>query len=81
MEKKELFKYLIKEFHERELPRMNMRDLVIPATKKIITLVGSRRSGKTFYFYQMINDLQKTVPKERIIYINFEDDRILPLEL
>lgn len=78
--KRELFKYLIKEFHEMELPELYNRDLIIPETKKIITLVGSRRSGKTFYFYQLIKNLLKTVSKERIIYINFEDDRILPLD-
>ena len=79
--KKELFKYLIKEFHEIELPKLKARDLVIPETKKIITLVGMRRAGKTFYFYQLINNLLKNVPKERILYINFEDDRILPLDI
>ena len=78
--KREWFKYLIKEFHDMALPKIKERALVIPETKKIITLVGSRRSGKTFYFYQLITHLLKTVPKERIIYINFEDDRILPLD-
>ncbi len=80
MDKEELFKYIIKEFHESELPEPIPRELAIPETKKIITLVGSRRAGKTFYFYQLIKKLSKTIPKERIIYIDFEDDRILPLD-
>ncbi|MBI2507925.1 ATP-binding protein [Candidatus Woesearchaeota archaeon] len=80
MEKKELFKYLIREFHESALPELNTRDLTVPDTRKIITLVGSRRSGKTFYFYQLIKEFLKKAPKERVIYINFEDDRILPLD-
>ncbi|MDP2672835.1 MAG: ATP-binding protein, partial [Nanoarchaeota archaeon] len=79
MEIKQLFKFLIKEFHESELPDVKERGLFIPESKKIITLVGSRRAGKTFYFYQMIKNLLKTVSKERILYVNFEDDRILPL--
>ncbi len=81
MNKKELFKYLIKEFHEMELPILHKRDLVIPKTKKIVTLAGARRAGKTFYFYQLMTDIIKIVPKERVIYINFEDDRILPLDV
>lgn len=81
MDKKQLFKYLIKEFHEMELPKLVPRDLVIPETKKIVTLVGSRRAGKTFYFYQVIKALLEKMPKDRIIYLNFEDDRILPLDV
>lgn len=79
MDKKQLFRYLIKEFHDMELPKLNARELAIPKTQKITTLVGPRRSGKTFYFYQLIKELLEQAPKERIIYINFEDDRILPL--
>ena len=79
MDRKELFKYLIKEFQELELPPVFLRDLVIPTTNKIVTLVGPRRSGKTFYFYQIIKNL--AVPKNRILYLNFEDDRILPLDV
>lgn len=79
--KKELFKYIITEFHEKELPTIEYRDLAMPATKKIITLTGPRRAGKTFYFYQLIKKLLKIIPKDRIIYINFEDDRILPLDV
>lgn len=81
MDKKELFKYLIKEFHDMELPKLNTRDLIIPKTQKIITLVGPRRSGKTFYFYQLIKDLSEQVTNDKIVYINFEDDRILPLDV
>ncbi|MBU2639289.1 MAG: ATP-binding protein [Nanoarchaeota archaeon] len=79
--KKELFKQLIKEFHEKELPSLKRRNLSIPETKKIVSLIGSRRSGKTFYFYQLIQDFLKNFPKERLLYINFEDDRILPLDV
>jgi len=77
-----VFKYLIKEFHEFEFPEIIIRELLIPQTNKIISLVGSRRVGKTFYFYQLINNLlDKGINKECILYINFEDDRLLPLEL
>jgi predicted AAA+ superfamily ATPase len=79
MEKKELFKYLIKEFHERKLPEVYSRRLKIPETQKIVSLIGARRIGKTSYFFQMIRELEVKVGRERILYINFEDERILPL--
>ncbi len=76
------FKYIIKEFHEFDFPKIIPRDLNIPETSKIISIVGSRRAGKTFYFYQLIQNLLKNdISKENILYINFEDDRLLPLEV
>lgn len=78
--KKEIFKLVIKEFHELKLPEIKERDLVLPLkTNKIITVSGTRRSGKTYYFYQIIQQLKKKLTNNRIIYINFEDDRLLPL--
>lgn len=82
MEKIPAFKYVIKEFHEFELPEIIARELHIPETNKVISLVGSRRSGKTFYFYQLINGLlNQGTPRDCILYINFEDDRLLPLKV
>lgn len=81
MDRKEAFKYIITEFMEGGLPPLTKRSLSIPATKKIVSLVGSRRSGKTFYFYQTCRELlDKGVPQDRILYVNFEDDRLYPLE-
>lgn len=81
MNRMTVFKYLIKEFHEFEFPEIIKRELVIPQTNKIISLVGPRRAGKTFYFYQLIkNLLKKGISKECILYINFEDDRLLPIK-
>jgi predicted AAA+ superfamily ATPase len=43
-------------------------------------LTGIRRSGKTFIFYQLIHDLlEQGIAKQRILYINFEDERLLPI--
>ena len=82
MEKIAVFKYVIKEFHEFTFPTIIPRELCIPETKKVISLIGSRRSGKTFYFYQLIQQLvQNGIPNDCILYINFEDDRLLPLTI
>jgi predicted AAA+ superfamily ATPase len=81
LSKKESFKLLIKEFHTEPLPEVIQRDLEVPLfPKKIITIFGPRRSGKSFYFYTLIKKLiDQKVSKDRILYLNFEDDRILPL--
>ena len=82
MTKKEMFKYIIKEFHEARLPELYERKLTIPETQKVISLIGIRRAGKTFYFYQLINNLiEDSINPSQILYINFEDDRILPLNV
>jgi uncharacterized protein len=80
--KKHKFKYIINEFQEYKLPKIISRDLILPKTNKIVTLVGNRRSGKTFYFYQLITELLNSkINKNQILYVNFDDDRLYPLEL
>lgn len=81
IEKKEIFKLIIKEFHESELLECAARELSVPLdSKQIVAIYGPRRSGKSFYFYILIDKLiKKGINKERIVYINFEDDRLLPL--
>lgn len=83
MNKKENFKILIKEFHNEPFPYALSRDLEVPLfPKKIISIYGPRRTGKTFYLYTLMKKLiDKNIPKDKILYLNFEDDRILPLNL
>jgi len=58
-----------------------VRQLSFPQTKDIIKVaIGMRRSGKTYFLYQTINQLlREGVPKQQILMINFEDDRLLPM--
>jgi len=81
MEKKEIFKLIIKEFHKSDLPKLKPRDFEVPDINKIISITGSRRSGKTYFFFQKIKELLKTIEKEKIIYLNLSDDRLYPLKL
>lgn len=74
---KELFKSIIKDFHSREIPQVFHRNINIPINSgKIITLIGARRTGKTYLFYQIMNELQTSIGKENLVYINFEDERL-----
>lgn len=69
---------IIADFHERELPLITKRDMAVPLQSgKVITITGPRRCGKTYYMYQIAKQLiDKGVSKDRIIYLNFEDERI-----
>ena len=79
---KDIFKKLIIDFIERDMLNILPREYNIPLeSKKIISLIGVRRSGKSSILFDMIKSLRETIPKENIIYINFEDDRLYPLEL
>jgi hypothetical protein len=79
---KELFKKIITDFHERKLPRTVAREIDIPLNPgKIVSLVGVRRSGKTCIAYQLIEKLRERHDSTRIVYVNFEDDRLFPLQL
>ncbi len=79
MKRKEIFKELIVEFQNRQLPAIINRNIEVPInTKKIISIIGVRRSGKTFVLFQTIKKLlnEYKIPVEKIVYINFEDERL-----
>ncbi len=79
---KDVFKRLITDFIEKNITGIISRNYQIPLnSKKIISLIGVRRSGKSSILFDIVHNLRKTTPRENIIYINFEDDRLYPLEL
>ena len=77
-----LLKEIIVDFHQRSLPEFTPRqyDLTCPENK-IRSLIGIRRAGKTYTLYQLITQLiSQGTAKEKILFLNFEDERLLPLE-
>lgn len=59
------------------------RHYKFPEAKNMIKVaIGMRRSGKTYFLYQTIRELlsSKQISLDKVLYINFEDDRILPLD-
>ncbi|MDZ7795381.1 MAG: ATP-binding protein [Spirochaetia bacterium] len=74
----ELFKTIIADFHQRKLPGPIIpRELTVPLDSgKIISIIGPRRTGKTWFLYSLIDKLRKTVDPVNIVYINFEDERV-----
>ena len=79
---RKIFKRVITDFIEKDLKNIRPRDINIPLnSQKIISLIGVRRGGKTYILYDLINKLRKIIPRENIVYINFEDDRLFDIEL
>lgn len=75
---KNILKRIIKDFHHRPLPDFKARQVNISVNlDKIITIVGPRRAGKTYYLFQIMAELERQgVARNQILYINFEDERL-----
>lgn len=78
-----LIERLYGDFLERKLPELTQRIGDFREVRgKALALIGMRRSGKTWLCYQLMDNLLKTgTPKERIFYLNFEDDRLYHFQL
>jgi len=78
-----MLQVLLGEFYDKLnlLKDIVVRDAQFPnAQGKIKVAIGMRRSGKTYFLYQQIlKMIRDGVSKTAILYINFEDDRLLPL--
>jgi len=74
---------LIDDFYERPLPALVQREKAITVLPgKASVVLGMRRSGKTFLCYQHMKGLLAAgIPKDRLLYLNFEDDRLLPMKI
>lgn len=44
-----------------------------------VAVMGVRRAGKTYTLFEVAQKLRKRLPFYNVLYINFEDDRLLPL--
>ncbi len=73
---------IIADDQERVFPEMVARDTVIREHRgKVAVVLGMRRVGKTFLCLQKIQALiRQGVQRQRILYINFEDERLLPFK-
>ncbi|WP_022669775.1 ATP-binding protein [Hippea alviniae] len=78
MKKKEVLKSIIVEFHSWNLPSVIERNIKLPVdSNKIVSVIGSRRAGKTYLLFRTISELiSDGIDKRRCVYINFEDERM-----
>ncbi len=79
MNTEQIREYLI-DFQKKAFPIMIERELKIDVSKKIKSLIGPRRAGKTTFMHQKMYELMKEgVKKENIVYLNFEDTRLIEI--
>ncbi|MCX7121521.1 MAG: ATP-binding protein [Gammaproteobacteria bacterium] len=82
MDEQALLEMLLGEFYYKlQCVSIIHRDAVFPvADNKIKVAIGMRRAGKTSFLLQTIQSLlTKNISITQILYINFEDDRLMPL--
>jgi predicted AAA+ superfamily ATPase len=81
MIKRDTWIRIIKDFKEFALPRIIEREKVIRTEipiKRVISIIGPRRAGKTYFMFQQIGKLlNEGIEKERILYVNFESDLLV----
>ena len=79
---KETLKFVIAANTTTKLPAGASRTLQLPLESgKVVTLVGIRRSGKTYIIYETMRRLEaRGVDRRRMVFLNFEDDRLLPIK-
>ena len=65
-----------------EIPELTTRETNLPAVaRKIHAVVGMRRAGKTYFLFQCMQQrLLAGVPREGLVYLNLEDERLASIE-
>ncbi len=73
----------VKDSLVRPIPPLVPRDLVagFPTARKCVVIIGPRRAGKTFFLFQQMRGMEADGNRRKALYVNFEDDRITPLQL
>ncbi len=73
------YKQIITFWKEFDIPKALERKILVDVnTDFIITITGPRRAGKTYFCFQLISKLlEKGIFKDNILYINFEDNKLL----
>ena len=75
---KELLKSIIVESQESKLPDLKERNLDVPLDlPMVVSLIGVRRTGKTWMLFSVMHRLlRRGIPRRNILYLNFEDERL-----
>jgi len=63
------------------VPAFTRREIHLPRVPgKVIAVIGMRRTGKTTFLWQVLSDrVAAAVPREGILYFNFDDERLADL--
>lgn len=76
---KTIIAQLIDDFHERKRPVLFTRQTkMVQVPGKANVVIGMRRTGKTFFCYQKMQELLADgISITQMLYLNFEDDRLI----
>jgi len=80
METREKLRRILQEWKEFDIPQGYPRDFDqrLLEGKEILSVIGARRTGKTYLCYQMARSVRRNLPAENVIYVNLEDERLSP---
>lgn len=77
----DVLRTILQEWQVKKLPEVISRDYKLDVSKKSVNnatvLTGFRRVGKTYIMFEAIGELLKTYSRKEVVYINFEDERLL----
>lgn len=75
---KATIKEVIRNFQNKKIASIISRKINVPLNSgKVVSLIGTRRAGKTYLLYQKISELRSAgLDSSKIIFINFEDERL-----
>jgi len=73
---------LVATSQRQPLPSLTPREVELPLLPgKVDVVTGMRRVGKTYFLFQsMAERLRDGIEPERLLYLNFEDERLMPME-
>src|SRR3989338_9739832 len=76
------YKKIVVQWKEFELPKFLPRNIDVSLDVDfIVTITGPRRAGKTYLCFQLMDRLLKdSISRENILYVNFEDEKLLGAE-
>ncbi|MEM7133013.1 MAG: ATP-binding protein [Chloroflexota bacterium] len=80
---RELLQQLIIDAMTVSVPSYTRRDAHVPTVPgKALAVIGMRRSGKTTFLWQCLAErLAEGVPRDSLLYLNFEDERLSDLQV
>lgn len=80
----ELIRRCLLDFYETGIPEYVTRDVHVPLAKNMVTtIVGGRKTGKTYLTYQIIDNLLRegsVASLDRVCYLHFDDERLLEMQ-
>ena len=70
------FKIVLEEWKRFKFPEIIPRYIEPKISRNIVAIIGPRRVGKTYLLLYLAKKILKEFPKDNVVYLNFDDERI-----